>query len=271
MNLAELIARETQEPIEAVMLLRHSNDSIERLHHCNATIEEYTAIQPIASKYDYHHPNRQPWISVVVVIVNDHVHQTYRVAGVDAEGTNHEVASEAYRTFDRDRPVRNCRRFRLLPIASVSTGLVVNGWEGRTRTPVQRHGNKFFAEVDVHLLAGQELREAVEKSFEVRVSASLRDTPAARMQRLMRAPRVPTRVSVMSFVFARNADVVAEALARASGVCGVCKQPAPFMKRTDQSPYLEVHHRVPLAMNGEDTIENAVALCPNCHRKAHYG
>jgi len=37
------------------------------------------------------------------------------------------------------------------------------------------------------------------------------------------------------------------------------------------TPYLEVHHRVPLAENGEDTVENAVAICPNCHRKAHDG
>ncbi len=25
-----------------------------------------------------------------------------------------------------------------------------------------------------------------------------------------------------------------------------------------------------LANNGDDTVENAIALCPNCHRKAHY-
>lgn len=253
------------------MLLRHSNDSVVRLNQCKATIEEYTAIQPIASKYDYHHPNKQPWISVVVVIVNDHVYQAYRVIGVEAEGTNHEVSSEAYKAFDRDKPARNCRRFRLLPISSVCTGLAVHGWEGRTRTPVQRHGDKFFTEVEVHLSAGQELREAVEKSFEAQVSASLRDTPAARMQRLARAQRIPTRVAVASFVFARNADVVAEVLARAAGVCDACEQPAPFMRRADKTPNLEVHHRVPLAMDGEDTIENAVALCPNCHRKAHHG
>jgi 5-methylcytosine-specific restriction protein A len=32
-----------------------------------------------------------------------------------------------------------------------------------------------------------------------------------------------------------------------------------------------VHHRVRLADGGDDTTDNAVALCPNCHRKAHYG
>lgn len=33
----------------------------------------------------------------------------------------------------------------------------------------------------------------------------------------------------------------------------------------------EVHHKVPLSAGGDDTVENAIALCPNCHRKAHFG
>ncbi|WP_442967956.1 HNH endonuclease [Rheinheimera sp.] len=36
-------------------------------------------------------------------------------------------------------------------------------------------------------------------------------------------------------------------------------------------PYLEVHHRIPLAEKGEDTLENAIELCPNCHIQAHFG
>ena len=34
---------------------------------------------------------------------------------------------------------------------------------------------------------------------------------------------------------------------------------------------LEVHHTKPLAEGGEDTVNNAEALCPNCHKEAHYG
>jgi 5-methylcytosine-specific restriction protein A len=26
-----------------------------------------------------------------------------------------------------------------------------------------------------------------------------------------------------------------------------------------------------LSTGGEDTLENAIALCPNCHRRAHFG
>lgn len=34
-------------------------------------------------------------------------------------------------------------------------------------------------------------------------------------------------------------------------------------------PYLEEHHVVRLADGGADAIDNAVALCPNCHRRVH--
>lgn len=43
---------------------------------------------------------------------------------------------------------------------------------------------------------------------------------------------------------------------------------APFSDKNGQ-PYLESHHIEWLSNGGEDTIENTVALCPNCHRKIH--
>ena len=39
----------------------------------------------------------------------------------------------------------------------------------------------------------------------------------------------------------------------------------------DNSPFLEAHHIKQLAKGGLDTISNAVAVCPNCHRELHYG
>lgn len=65
--------------------------------------------------------------------------------------------------------------------------------------------------------------------------------------------------------------MVAEVLYRANGHCENCKSAAPFLRDLDNSPYLEVHHKKTLADGGDDTVENAIALCPNCHRKAHYG
>lgn len=110
----------------------------------------------------------------------------------------------------------------------------------------------------------------VNKQFEAEIRQSSLRSSAQRKARLSRAPRLPKRVEVTTTVFVRNSDVVVEALLRASGVCEQCRRPAPFARRSDGSPYLEVHHRIPLAVGGEDTVENAIALCPNCHRAAHY-
>jgi 5-methylcytosine-specific restriction protein A len=55
---------------------------------------------------------------------------------------------------------------------------------------------------------------------------------------------------------------------RANGICQLCLQPAPFNNGKGE-PYLETHHIIWLAKGGEDSIENTVALCPNCHKKMH--
>lgn len=109
----------------------------------------------------------------------------------------------------------------------------------------------------------QALLAAVQKSFH--------DYPAMRAARLADAPRVPEKYQLTTTAFRRNADVIAEVLTRAVGNCETCLAPAPFQRASNGMPYLEVHHMVPLAAGGCDTVENAVAICPNCHRKAHYG
>lgn len=107
-------------------------------------------------------------------------------------------------------------------------------------------------------------------AFSRDVLRSLSLSSSVRRQRLATARRVPERVSVTTSVFIRNPDVVAEVLFRAKGRCEACGQDAPFNRKSDGSPYLEVHHKVTLASGGDDTVENAIAVCPNCHRAAHY-
>jgi 5-methylcytosine-specific restriction endonuclease McrA len=109
------------------------------------------------------------------------------------------------------------------------------------------------------------------RAFAAKVEQSSRDTPDARRERLQHAPKHPERMAVLAYEFVRNPDVVAEVLYQAKGKCGRCKSPAPFVRRSDGSPYLEVHHKTPLSARGEDTVENAIALCANCHRELHYG
>ncbi len=81
----------------------------------------------------------------------------------------------------------------------------------------------------------------------------------------------PKQVRNTSYQFARDPAVVAYALRIAKGVCGDCRQPAPFVSKWTGLPYLEVHHKVTLAAGGKDTVDNVIALCPNCHRRRHHG
>lgn len=78
----------------------------------------------------------------------------------------------------------------------------------------------------------------------------------------------PSKRSVTENVFERNPYVVELARRRAKGVCQLCGQEAPFRDK-DGTPFLEVHHINWLSRGGQDTIENTVALCPNCHRRVH--
>lgn len=68
--------------------------------------------------------------------------------------------------------------------------------------------------------------------------------------------------------YIRDAYVAEYCKRIANGVCQLCNQRAPFNDKGN-SPYLESHHVVWLANGGSDTINNTVALCPNCHRKMH--
>lgn len=108
-------------------------------------------------------------------------------------------------------------------------------------------------------------------TFESLVAKSLRDSKEERDARLRNAAKRPSCSVVSTLVFQRNPDVVAAVLERAQGICEECNKPAPFRRRSDSTPYLEVHHRIRLADGGEDTVPNAIALCPNCHRYLHYG
>lgn len=128
--------------------------------------------------------------------------------------------------------------------------------------------------IDIHAIAddrsGTESLAKFESEFERAVAAAGKAGSSTRAERLRRAPTLPKRTQVVTTVFVRNPDVVAEVLSQANGQCQRCARPAPFMRGSDGTPYLEVHHRVPLAVGGEDTVANAIALCPNCHRAAHY-
>ncbi len=90
-------------------------------------------------------------------------------------------------------------------------------------------------------------------------------------ERIINNRKVVERVNLTASKFNRNPCIVEYAKRLANGICQDCKQPAPFVNRLTNEPFLETHHVTPLAQGGSDTIENTIAICPNCHRKRHYG
>lgn len=71
-------------------------------------------------------------------------------------------------------------------------------------------------------------------------------------------------------IYNRSNKIKQDTLERANGICELCNEEAPFFTK-ERKPFLEVHHIIALSNEGVDDMSNTVALCPNCHRKMHYG
>jgi 5-methylcytosine-specific restriction protein A len=76
--------------------------------------------------------------------------------------------------------------------------------------------------------------------------------------------------SAVTSYFSRSQVVRDYALARANGRCENCDDNAPFVG-VSGLPFLEVHHILRLSDGGPDAPNSVAAICPNCHREAHYG
>lgn len=85
---------------------------------------------------------------------------------------------------------------------------------------------------------------------------------------LPKGVRNPKRRNTTVTTFDRDPQVRAWILENANGICEACSADAPF-QQDDGLPFLEVHHVQTLADGGPDTTDNAVAVCPNCHRRLH--
>ncbi|WP_332898746.1 HNH endonuclease [Haladaptatus sp. CMSO5] len=78
-------------------------------------------------------------------------------------------------------------------------------------------------------------------------------------------PRESTRASYSS-----SELVKAYARRIADGICQGCGESAPFTDKNG-NPFLEVHHLFRRTDGGPDHPHNVIAICPNCHRRVHYG
>ncbi|MEH7255799.1 HNH endonuclease, partial [Neobacillus niacini] len=77
------------------------------------------------------------------------------------------------------------------------------------------------------------------------------------------------RKMTQTAVYDRSVYIKEFARKVANGICQLCDNEAPFRDKQGNL-FLEVHHIHYLSQGGCDTIDNVVALCPNCHRKIHH-
>lgn len=117
------------------------------------------------------------------------------------------------------------------------------------------------------------LRDALDAEV-IRLEKVLREKSLEELMKLYvgqakttRARRRPTRTSS----FDRNPLVVLITKRRASFRCEVASCSVPAFIGTDNLPYVETHHLLPLAQGGDDLIENTACLCAVHHREIHCG
>lgn len=87
-------------------------------------------------------------------------------------------------------------------------------------------------------------------------------------EKAIRARKRVGERTVESVQYERDQYIAQFTRKRANGICDLCLNPAPFNDKNGR-PYLESHHIEWLSKGGLDSIENTVALCPNCHRRMH--
>lgn len=110
-----------------------------------------------------------------------------------------------------------------------------------------------------------EYRNMIEKPSEREV-VRLSNKELARRLEINQTDREPKTTETK--VFYRDPYLKEMVKRIAEGNCQYCGKKAPFKDKYGV-PYLEEHHVKSLADGGKDTIENVVAICPNCHRKIH--
>lgn len=113
----------------------------------------------------------------------------------------------------------------------------------------------------------EELEKATqEKIIEVEKEAKYLSLEELAVKARQAPDKSKRRSSIISYN--RNPYVSVYVKKRANGVCELCEQPAQFNDKNG-NPYLECHHIEFLSEGGPDIIENCIALCVICHKKAH--
>lgn len=151
-----------------------------------------------------------------------------------------------------------------------------------SRTPEPRMGHEFISRwlqegdrvvignIGSELFASK-LAAIPPTEEQIRWEVARKADPVTIIARAKKAKGAPAKRTNTRDDYERNPYVVMAALVRSNGKCEMPGCGNALFLRDDDTPYLEVHHIVPLSEGGEDTYANVAALCPHCHREQHFG
>ena len=110
--------------------------------------------------------------------------------------------------------------------------------------------------------------EVINQEFDKAVQKKGKKLLSTLKKEALKKASQPPISTVQTKTYYRDATIAAYVKKRANGYCQLCGSPAPFIDQYGE-PYLENHHIIWLSKGGMDSVDNCVALCPNCHRKMH--
>ncbi len=144
---------------------------------------------------------------------------------------------------------------------------LVGSWEFYIPDTGRRSGDKLLL---FHLVAVREaLTPAVDDDTDYLAGEDLALKPLR--EKLLKREQGPKRGYITTREFRKgSAHIRVYARLRAGGTCENCEKAAPFVDKHGQ-PFLEMRHINRLADDGPDIPRNVAAICPNCHREAHFG
>jgi 5-methylcytosine-specific restriction enzyme A len=79
-----------------------------------------------------------------------------------------------------------------------------------------------------------------------------------------------------NLIYPRNPAHAKKVILDANFSCEISPEHKTFIQRFNLKPFTEAHHLIPLRYHNEfkfslDVPANIISLCPNCHRKLHFG
>jgi hypothetical protein len=225
------------------------------------------------------------WLSIFDAFATKIVSKTDKRKGAYVVDKSQQAILSAAGIFPTDGPSERTLTIGIL--GSENGQLAVSYYnslrEGAGRTPETRMGKGIVAWVEIgdsltigsignEAFFAKEKRDAVEPMPDELGRQLARSVDPAKIiaKAKLRTGPPPKRTRQIND-FVRDPYIVAAALARAQDQCEMPNCKSLLFQRDNGQPYLEVHHIVPLGEGGDDTLINAAALCPSCHRELHFG